>query len=185
MDSTRTLKLGLRNMINQWLNTSLEQTAVGTDELLERLRRVGIYPHTSIHRRESVETAAQHALERTRPSRSGCNPQGGRAVSRECWIDIPENKGRTMRGDGLSIRGYSPQSSAGKTGPGRRGKTQGFPRVAPVSQPWAEGLNPVGILGDGISTSFPSSLRSGIATEDGLCATVKLGLHFVQCMGPD
>jgi hypothetical protein len=30
----------------------------GTDELLERLGRAGIYPHTSIHRRESIETAA-------------------------------------------------------------------------------------------------------------------------------
>jgi hypothetical protein len=30
----------------------------GTDELLERLGRAGIYPRTSIHRRESVETAA-------------------------------------------------------------------------------------------------------------------------------
>jgi hypothetical protein len=30
----------------------------GTDELLERLRRAGIYPRTSIHRRESIETAA-------------------------------------------------------------------------------------------------------------------------------
>lgn len=30
----------------------------GTDELLERLGRAGIYPRTSIHRRESIETAA-------------------------------------------------------------------------------------------------------------------------------
>jgi hypothetical protein len=30
----------------------------GTDELLERLGRAGVYPRTSIHRRESVETAA-------------------------------------------------------------------------------------------------------------------------------
>ena len=30
----------------------------GTDELIERLRHAGIYPRTSIHRRESVETAA-------------------------------------------------------------------------------------------------------------------------------
>jgi len=30
----------------------------GTDELLERLVRAGIYPRTSIHRRESIETAA-------------------------------------------------------------------------------------------------------------------------------
>jgi hypothetical protein len=30
----------------------------GTDALLERLVRAGIYPRTSIHRRESVETAA-------------------------------------------------------------------------------------------------------------------------------
>jgi hypothetical protein len=29
----------------------------GTDELLERLGRAGIYPRTSIHRRESIETA--------------------------------------------------------------------------------------------------------------------------------
>ena len=30
----------------------------GTDQLLARLRRADIYPHTSIHRKESVETAA-------------------------------------------------------------------------------------------------------------------------------
>lgn len=30
----------------------------GTDELLERLERADIYPHTSIYRRESIETAA-------------------------------------------------------------------------------------------------------------------------------
>jgi len=30
----------------------------GTDALLERLRRAGVYPKTSIHRRASVETAA-------------------------------------------------------------------------------------------------------------------------------
>ena len=30
----------------------------GTDQLLERLGSSGIYPHTSIHRRESIETAA-------------------------------------------------------------------------------------------------------------------------------
>ena len=30
----------------------------GTDELLERLKRAGIYPRTSIHRRESIGTAA-------------------------------------------------------------------------------------------------------------------------------
>ncbi len=30
----------------------------GTDKLLERLRRAGVYPHTSVRRRDSVETAA-------------------------------------------------------------------------------------------------------------------------------
>jgi hypothetical protein len=30
----------------------------GTDELLERLRHAGIYPRTSIHRRESIDTLA-------------------------------------------------------------------------------------------------------------------------------
>jgi len=30
----------------------------GTDKLLERMERAGIFPHTSIHRRESIETTA-------------------------------------------------------------------------------------------------------------------------------
>ena len=30
----------------------------GADELIERLGHAGVYPHTSIHRRESIETAA-------------------------------------------------------------------------------------------------------------------------------
>jgi hypothetical protein len=30
----------------------------GTDVLLERLRLAGVYPRTSIHRKESVETTA-------------------------------------------------------------------------------------------------------------------------------
>ena len=31
---------------------------VGAEQLLERLKRAGVYPRTSLHRKESVETAA-------------------------------------------------------------------------------------------------------------------------------
>ena len=31
---------------------------MGTDKLLEKLKRAGVYPHTSIHRKESIDTTA-------------------------------------------------------------------------------------------------------------------------------